>query len=334
MARVRTMSSILAIDTSTDRTSVAIVKDDIVLIELHHDDPLAHGEVLPKLVQQALATHNEIDLVAIGMGPGPFTGLRVGVAFGQSFALGRGIEWVGVSSLDAIAVDVGQSDFIVAIDARRRELFWARYFEGKRVSDPAVNVHQVVEEMGVEIFRTPPRATAIAELSAFQNLREPSYIRRPDAYPLPAGVTFRAANAMDAVVMSAMEKEIYAGEEPWSLAQFKEEIGAKDRYYLVAESAGTVIAYAGIMAAGDVTDILTMTVAPEFRRKGIAREFLKRLIDWSRNKKVQAVMLEVRFDNAEAIPLYNDQGFRKISERPDYYGPGKTAIVMRKELRS
>jgi ribosomal-protein-alanine N-acetyltransferase len=95
-----------------------------------------------------------------------------------------------------------------------------------------------------------------------------------------------------------------------------------------------VIAYAGIMMAGDVTDILTMTVAPEFRRKGIAREFLKRLMDWSRNKKVQAVMLEVRFDNAEAIPLYEDQGFRKISERPDYYGPGKTAIVMRKELRS
>ena len=75
-----------------------------------------------------------------------------------------------------------------------------------------------------------------------------------------------------------------------------------------------------------------MTVAPAFRRKGIAREFLKRLIDWSRTKKAQAVMLEVRKDNSEAIPLYENQGFRKISERADYYGPGKTAIVMRKEL--
>jgi len=328
------MSAILAIDTSTDRTSVAIVKDGVVLIELHHDDPLAHGEVLPQLVQQALTTHNEIDLVAIGMGPGPFTGLRVGIAFGQSFALGRGIEWVGISSIDAIALDVSHSDFIVAIDARRRELFWARYFEGQRVTEPAVNVHQVVEEMGVEIFRTPPRATAIAKLASVQNLREPSYIRRPDAYPLPIGVAFRAANAMDAVAMYGMEKEIYRGEEPWSLAQFKAEIGARDRYYLVAENGGAVIAYAGVMVAGDVTDILTMTVMPAFRRKGIAREFLKRLIDWSRNKKVQAVMLEVRFDNMEAIPLYQDQGFRKISERPDYYGPGKTAVVMRKELTS
>ncbi len=328
------MSTILAIDTSTDRTSVAIVKDGVSLIELHHDDALAHGEVLPKLVRQTLDLENEIDLVAIGMGPGPFTGLRVGIAFGQSFALGRNIEWVGVSSLDAIAVDAGHSDFIVAIDARRQELFWARYFEGGRITDPAVNVHQIVEEFGIPIVRTPPRAGAIAELSISQNLREPVYIRRPDAYPLPAGITFRAATVMDAVPLYALEKVIYKGEDPWSLAQFKEEIAAKDRYYIVAEAQGTVIGYAGVMPAGDLTDILTMTVAPEFRRRGIAREFLKRLIDWSRNKKAVAVMLEVRMNNAEAIPLYEVNGFRKISERIDYYGPGKTALVMRKELRS
>ena len=326
------MTTTLAIDTSTDRTSVALVRDGSVLIELHHDDALAHGEVLPKLVQQALAIENVIDQVAIGMGPGPFTGLRVGIAFGQSFAMGRQIPWVGVSSLDAIAVDAGHEDFIVAIDARRKELFWARYFEGRRITEPAVNVHQIVEELGIEIIRTPPRAAAIAELSISQNLREPLYIRRPDAYPLPAGISFRLANAMDAVVMYSLEKEIYAGEDPWSLAQFKEEISAKDRYYIVAESAGALVGYAGVMQAGEVTDILTMTVVPEFRRKGIAREFLKRLIDWSRNKRAIAVMLEVRFNNTEAIPLYDSQGFRKISERVDYYGPGKTALVMRKEL--
>jgi tRNA threonylcarbamoyl adenosine modification protein YeaZ len=328
------MTTTLAIDTSTDRTSVAIVRDGSVLIELHHDDALAHGEVLPKLVQQALAIENVIDQVAIGMGPGPFTGLRVGIAFGQSFAMGREIPWVGVSSLDAIAVDAGHEDFIVAIDARRKELFWARYFEGRRITEPAVNVHQIVEELGIEIIRTPPRAAAVAELSISQNLREPLYIRRPDAYPLPAGISFRLANAMDAAAMYSLEKVIYAGEDPWSLAQFKEEIAAKDRYYIVAESAGALVGYAGVMQAGEVTDILTMTVAPEFRRKGIAREFLKRLIDWSRNKKAIAVMLEVRFNNSEAIPLYDSQGFRKISERVDYYGPGKTALVMRKELVS
>lgn len=328
------MRTILAIDTSTDRTSVAIVKDGIALIELHHDDALAHGEVLPKLVEEALAVERSIDLVAIGMGPGPFTGLRVGIAFGQSFALGRGIPWKGVSSLDAIAVDAGEEDFIVAIDARRKELFWARYFGGRRISEPSVNVHQIVEELGVQIVRTPPRAVAVAELSRVQDHREPMYIRRPDAHPLPAGITFRAAHMMDATALYSIEKDVYQGEDPWSLAQLKEELAAKDRYYIVAESSGAIVGYAGVMPAGDVTDILTMTVIPAFRRKGIAREFLKRLIDWSRNKKALAVMLEVRYNNVEAIPLYEAYGFRTISERTDYYGPGLTAIVMRKELGS
>ena len=74
------MRTVLAIDTSTAQTSVALIQDDEVLFKKSHNDPLAHGEVLPKLVAQALAVNNQIDLIAVGMGPGPFTGLRVGIA--------------------------------------------------------------------------------------------------------------------------------------------------------------------------------------------------------------------------------------------------------------
>ena len=80
------MSTILSIDTSTSQTSVALVKDGKVLFSKNHNDALAHSEVLPKLVAQALEISRGIDLVAVGMGPGPFTGLRVGIAFAQSFA--------------------------------------------------------------------------------------------------------------------------------------------------------------------------------------------------------------------------------------------------------
>ena len=117
------MSTILAIDTSTDRTSIGLVVDGQIVSELHHDDPLAHGEVLPKLASQILQGAPNIDHVAIGMGPGPFTGLRVGIAFGQAFALARQIPWIGVSSLAAMAAVRSEPEFIVAIDARRREFF-------------------------------------------------------------------------------------------------------------------------------------------------------------------------------------------------------------------
>ena len=129
------MSIVLTIDTSTSRTSVALVADGKVLFTNFHEDPLAHGEVLPKLVKEALSINKDIDLVAVGMGPGPFTGLRVGISFAQSFALGLNINWVGVCSLDAMAASINEVEFIVSTDARRKERFWARYKDGKRVSD-------------------------------------------------------------------------------------------------------------------------------------------------------------------------------------------------------
>ena len=125
------MSTVLAIDTSTSRTSVALIAGDKVLFNEFHEDPLAHGEVLPVLVAKAMKLNVGIDLVAVGMGPGPFTGLRVGIAFAQSFALGMNVKWHGVCSLDAMAGSISDKDFIVSTDARRKERFWARYQEGK-----------------------------------------------------------------------------------------------------------------------------------------------------------------------------------------------------------
>lgn len=326
------MTTILAIDTSTDRTTVGVVRNGLVIKELHHDDPLAHGEVLPTLVEQLLVDASEIDLVAIAMGPGPFTGLRVGIAFGQAFALAREIPWVGVSTLGAMALAHDETEFVVAIDARRREFFCEHYLEGKLYAPARTLQREELALVPFPIFYDPPRAIDIARLATSSiGIQEPIYIRKPDAYPAPKGVKFRPWTQIDLVDIYALEKSIYL-DDPWSMEQFKEEMAGKSRQYLVAEFAGKIVGYAGIMLAGDVADILTLTVAAEFRRRGIAREFLKRMVDWSRNQKVDAMMLEMRVGNLEAEPLYLANGFRKISERLDYYGPGLTAVVMRKEL--
>jgi ribosomal-protein-alanine N-acetyltransferase len=130
-----------------------------------------------------------------------------------------------------------------------------------------------------------------------------------------------------------MEKAVY-GKSGWSPAQFKEEFAKapKSAYYIAAESNGELIGYAGIYYLSDFADVHTITVSPEHRRKGIGREFLKRLINWARVKKAEAIMLEVRVGNEEALPLYIENGFTEISRRQNYYGPGLTAIIMRKEL--
>ncbi len=331
------MSTVLAIDTSTSRTSVALIAGDKVLFNEFHEDPLAHGEVLPVLVAKAMKLNVGIDLVAVGMGPGPFTGLRVGIAFAQSLALGMNVKWHGVNSLDAIAKQINEKDFIVSTDARRKERFWARYQDGQRVNEPQVGKASEIEKIGVKVFNEGqyfPDPISLAKIALTQiSIDQPIYVRKPDAYPLPANVKFREFTSIDLVTAIAMEKEIY-GKAGWSAAQFKEEFAKapKDAYYLAAEMNGKLIAYAGIFYVADVADVHTITVAAEHRRKGIGRELLKRLIDWARTKKAEAIMLEVRVGNEEALPLYTQNGFTEISRRENYYGPGLTAIIMRKEL--
>ncbi|TRZ85376.1 MAG: tRNA (adenosine(37)-N6)-threonylcarbamoyltransferase complex dimerization subunit type 1 TsaB, partial [Streptomycetaceae bacterium] len=110
------MTISLAIDTSTSRTCVAVIENGKILWSGHKDGATAHGPALPALVAEAIQGH-AIDEVVVGMGPGPFTGLRIGIVFARSFALSRNIEVRGVCSLDAIAAQVNTNDFIITVDA-------------------------------------------------------------------------------------------------------------------------------------------------------------------------------------------------------------------------
>ena len=171
------MSKVLAIDTSTSRTSVAIIDGDTVVFNGFRDGATAHGPSLPALVQEALAV-SEVDEVVVGMGPGPFTGLRVGIAFAQSFALARQIPVRGVCSLDAIAAQINEKDFTITVDARRKEVYWARYIDGVRVGEPAVNFPADVSGASIH-------ADLFVDLQALVrlpgNITDPIYLRRPDA---------------------------------------------------------------------------------------------------------------------------------------------------------
>ena len=172
------MTISLAIDTSTSRTIVAIVDEEKVLFERFHDGATDHGKALPELIAQALKVVPKPECVVVGMGPGPFTGLRVGITFARTFAFARDIDLKGVCSLDAIAID--QSEYTVAVDARRKEIYWASYKDGVRVAGPSVNKPA---EVASYIFDVYPDMQKMVALSHSQNETEPMYLRRPDAVP-------------------------------------------------------------------------------------------------------------------------------------------------------
>lgn len=172
------MTISLAIDTSTSRTVVGLLDGEKVLFESFSEGATDHGRAVSDLVAQALTNNPVPQQVVVGMGPGPFTGLRVGISFARTFALAREIPVIGVCSLDAIVT--GKSDYTVAIDARRKEIYWARYENGNRVEGPSVNKPDEVNDFMIDLY---PSVVQLVELAKTQNESEPFYLRRPDAVP-------------------------------------------------------------------------------------------------------------------------------------------------------
>jgi tRNA threonylcarbamoyl adenosine modification protein YeaZ len=194
---------ILAIDTATPAVTAGIVKLDgiEVLAERVTVDARAHAEQLTPNVLAALAdaglTVGDLGAVVVGCGPGPFTGLRVGMATAAAYGHALGIPVHGVCSLDAIGIESAGtvSEVLVVTDARRREVYWARYRDGVRVDGPAVNSPADVPGAAEALARPAVYPTAsglvraVADFSAEPAPLIPLYLRRPDAKPQQPAVT-------------------------------------------------------------------------------------------------------------------------------------------------
>ena len=131
-------------------------------------DSRAHAEVLTPQIMACLdeagARATDLDAVVVGAGPGPFTGLRVGMVTAASFGDALGIPVHGICSLDAIAAQAAEpGELLVVTDARRREIYWARYRAGTRVDGPAVIAPGELDPAGaVAIAGSAPHAAQFA----------------------------------------------------------------------------------------------------------------------------------------------------------------------------
>lgn len=194
--------NVLAIDTSVG-VSVAILRSNGELTQSQAVDHGMQGELTADLISQVVIESgleiSEITDVVVGVGPGPFTGLRVGLVTAGVFAHTRDIPIHGLCSLDAIAYDYAKP-CVVVTDARRKELYWARY-EAKRIGEPQVSKPEYLlaqfpdsEFVGpgsqlypdsITGYLMELKAGSLAKLFASGSAQlvdvSPMYLRKPDA---------------------------------------------------------------------------------------------------------------------------------------------------------
>ena len=204
---------LLALDTATPAVTVALHDGRDVLASFSQVDARRHGELLLPAVDRVLSDAGvKLDAVTgivVGTGPGPYTGLRVGLMTADTFGLALGVPVYGVCTLDglAYAADLGEGPFVVATDARRKEVYWARYEDsrtrtGEACVDRPADIAERVEGLpavGAGALLYPdtfpdardPEYVSAAALAALAAERieageelpapRPLYLRRPDA---------------------------------------------------------------------------------------------------------------------------------------------------------
>jgi tRNA threonylcarbamoyl adenosine modification protein YeaZ len=207
---------LLAFDTATPAVTVALHDGAAVIAAESAVDARRHGELLSAFIDKVLrsvgAAEADLTGVAVGTGPGPYTGLRTGLMTARVLGSALGIRVDGICSLDVIAAaaqaGADGSEFLVATDARRREVYWARYAPaGKRIDGPHVSRPADAESgiptglpvagEGAHLYpeiaarALQPRYPSAGHLAALAAARvaagdppgdaEPLYLRRPDA---------------------------------------------------------------------------------------------------------------------------------------------------------
>ncbi|MGH6906523.1 MAG: tRNA (adenosine(37)-N6)-threonylcarbamoyltransferase complex dimerization subunit type 1 TsaB [Aestuariivirga sp.] len=358
---------LLALDTTMAACSVAVHESGGVLAKAFVAMERGHAEAIAPMVRDVMAetqvAFSALDRIAVTVGPGTFTGVRIGLAMARGLGLALDIPVIGIDTLSAIAANAKAADMplLVASDARRGEVYAALFDRaGKMLRQPAVMslqaCLQILPEGPVRMLGTAadfltaagPRidlARSVAcdlpdaanfgalalQLPDTGAMPVPLYLRAPDAKPQ---ITIRTASGAEAQIFAALHAECF--EASWCAEAFSKLMSTPGAAAFLALVVGKPVGFILIRKAAEEAEILTLATRPPARRRGIAGRLLDHQLTELRAQGITTCFIEVASGNEAARTLYQTRGFIEAGRRRGYYerpaGNFEDAIVMRKAL--
>ncbi|HUR42919.1 MAG TPA: tRNA (adenosine(37)-N6)-threonylcarbamoyltransferase complex dimerization subunit type 1 TsaB [Aestuariivirga sp.] len=361
---------LLAIDTAMAACSAALHESGRVLVKAFAAMERGHAEAIAPMVRDVMAQASlefaGLDRVVVTIGPGTFTGVRIGLAMARGLGLALNIPVIGIDTLSAIAANAPQTDrpLLVAADARKDEVY-AALFDGANnmIRAPAVipieACVQLLPQSPVQVMGTAAEAVISAssrfdlarcragdlpdaanfgrrgfELSDTGAMPVPLYLRPPGAKPQKAaGLRIRAAGAAEAGIFAQLHGECF--DTPWNAEEFAKLLAMPGVAANLALDAGEPIGFVLTRSAADEAEIITIGIRPNAQRRGVAKALVNHQFT-EQLRNMRSCFIEVAVSNLAARVLYESCGFIEAGTRRGYYeranGRREDAIIMRKEL--
>ena len=361
---------ILCIDTSSKLCGVAILDDTTLIKKIELDNGLTHSESLMPLIDQVLKECNlslkDINLLVSDIGPGSFTGIRIGIATVKAFADSLNIPCIGISSLEVLAYNVSTDGLICStIDCKNDNCYFALY-ELKNgnykvleppTSESISNVLDLLnfkyENTNITFVGDGIKENSISNyldsfnlgiagfnkfISNNKNGEEilPMYlkIRRKTQEIRRIIMDFKIDKMSLEDLISIKDILTTEFDDFWNYEILKSELESTNSYFFVAKNiSGEIVGFAGIKIILDEADIMNIVVKKDFRNIGIGALLLDYMIYYSKNIDLKTITLEVNEINIPAIKLYEKFDFEKLGIRKKYYNGENDAIIMSKKIK-
>jgi tRNA threonylcarbamoyl adenosine modification protein YeaZ/ribosomal-protein-alanine acetyltransferase len=357
---------ILALDTSMaacsacvyDAGASKVLASQVACMDRGQAEVLA--PMVHEVMQAAGIAYSSLARVVVTIGPGTFTGVRIGLSFARGLGVALSIPVVGINSLAAIACNEtsGAHPIVVASDARGNDIYVATFdVGGHELTPPAIvrlaDIHDVLPRdvchilgSGADAVLTRAahiRSTAgdlpiaanfvgyAAKLHPTDAAPEPLYLRPPDV-KLP--MQFSAVGVEAAALLSELHGESFSA--AWTETSFRELLSSSGTTALVATNQNNPTGFVLFRSAADEAEILTICTRPDFRRKGLGRLLVHNMEQQLKPGGIKSLFIEVAVSNVAALALYKFCGFKPAGQRENYYalanGRYEDAIIMRKAL--
>ena len=360
---------VLAIETCFNRCATCLYDSAAGLVLAGEQQEMERGqaEALAPMVQRVLDKAavgiESVSRVAVTTGPGTFTGLRIGLSFARAFGLARNIPIIGLDSLRAVALSVekndglamiahkaGQSGFhyvLRDVKSSTLEIMKSEDLQSLLQSWNGLLLGTGADELTGQVMNSLLKRDAARDLPDLQRLAafaadasppatmpEPVYLREADAKPqVAAHSPLHVASLDDIPTLAALHQQCFA--RGWNEADLAGMLSVAGTQALVIESQGKVVGFIMLRAIFDEAEILTLTLLPALRQRGLGKTLLQGALASVHTNGVSSMFLEVNANNAAALALYKACGFTETGRRKGYYTTPQgieDAVLMAKKI--